>query len=82
MVQRTYTATMRDAPAFFEGLRPAREMLLLRQRDFRPFGPHYHMLGVIISGLDVAATFFTGNRAFYAIGDSAKVSPGPLRSTV
>lgn len=78
MVHRTYTTSMRDAPAFFESLRPAREALLLRQRAFRPFGPHYHMLGVIIAGLDVAAEFFTGNRAFYAIGDTARVGPGPL----
>jgi hypothetical protein len=73
MVHRTYTTTMQDPVAFFEGLRPFRAQVMAQQNRFRPFGPHYCMLAVIISGLDAAAEFFTKNRAFYSIGDSAGV---------
>jgi hypothetical protein len=31
----------------------------------RPFGPDYHMLSVVISGLDAAAEYFTKRRSFY-----------------
>jgi hypothetical protein len=78
MVQRTYTTTMPNAEAFFESLRPARAAIQTEQRRFRPFGAHYNMLAVIIAGMDAAAEFFTRNRAFYALGDSARVGPGPL----
>lgn len=78
MVQRTYTNSMPDAAAFFESLRPARAAIQAQQHRFRPFGAHYNMLAVVIAGMDAAAEFFTRKRAFYAIGDTAKVGPGPL----
>jgi len=73
MVQRTYTTTMRDPEAFFASLEPFRALVMAEQQRYRPFGPHYCMLSVIVSALDAAAVFFTKNRAFYSIGDSAKV---------
>ena len=73
MVHRTYTTTMPDAEAFFESLRPARATIQAQQNRFRPFGAHYHMLAVIIAGLDAAAEFFTRNRAFYSHGDSRPI---------
>jgi hypothetical protein len=62
-----------DPKAFFDGLRPARQALIDASNRYRPFGPQYHMLQVIVSALDAAAEFFTGNRGFYAVGDSRLV---------
>jgi hypothetical protein len=62
---RSVRGGLSDPVTFFESLRPARQACIEQLRSLRPFGPDYHMLSVVISGLDAAAEYFTKRRSFY-----------------
>jgi len=54
-----------DPVPFLEKLRPGRAAVVAELRNVRPTSPHYHMLQVCLSAIDLAAEFFTGQRGYY-----------------
>lgn len=75
MAKQTYPGLYEPA-AFFSELKPFRDKLLQASSRYRPFGPQYHFIAGVVAALDAAAVYFTGNRGFYAVGDSAGVGGG------
>lgn len=54
-----------DPIPMLEKLRPGREAIIAELRGIRPTSPHYHMLHLVLSAIDVAAEFLSGSRAYY-----------------
>jgi len=66
MTRRHTRSSGLDNPVpVLEKLRPGREAIIAELRNVRPSSPHYHMLHVCLSAIDVAAEFFTGHRYYY-----------------
>lgn len=59
---------VRDPKGLFEELRPFWRKLRDAQDQCRPFGPEYMILGGVVAALTAAAHYFTGQPAFYAVG--------------
>jgi hypothetical protein len=51
-------------------MRTCREALTKASMAVRPFGPAYHCIMVVVTGIDALATFMTGNRDHFAVGGS------------
>lgn len=66
MTRRSTRSDGVDQPVpLLEKLRPGREALIAELGKVRPSTPHYHMLQVCLSAIDVAAEFFSGHRYYY-----------------